>query len=116
MLGQKNVTGVATIHHSLGHVDSSARYVGATIHVSHTADRPAMNSHAHPQFRVAPQRLLISIAQDTGASGVVAKTSAIPSPVGSAALCPLGSAERRFALTISLSSSSNRAAPITSFE
>ena len=81
MLGQKNVSGIAAIHHSLGQVDSRARYVRPFVHVDNTTDRPAVDSHPHPQPRMvrAPADLN---AQETGASGVVAKTSAIPSPVG----------------------------------
>ena len=57
MLGQKNVSGVPAIHHSLGQVDSRARYIGAIIHIGNPADRSAVDSHAHPQLRMAPQCL-----------------------------------------------------------
>jgi hypothetical protein len=57
MLGEKNVSSVPAIHHSLGQVDSGSRYVGTTTDVNHTTNRAAMDSHAHLQFRVAPQRL-----------------------------------------------------------
>ena len=33
MLGQKNVSGVSAIHHSLGQIDSRARYIGAIVHI-----------------------------------------------------------------------------------
>ena len=55
MLGQKNVPGVPAIHHSLGQVDSRSRYIGAIIHIGNPADRTAVDSHAHPQLRMAPQ-------------------------------------------------------------
>ena len=55
MLGQKNVSGVPAIHHSLGQVDSRSRYIGAIIHIGSPADRTAVDSHAHPQLRMAPQ-------------------------------------------------------------
>ena len=48
----QDVTGIATIHHPLRDVDSGARYVGATTHVNHTTDWPAMNSYPQFQFRV----------------------------------------------------------------
>ena len=73
-LGKQNVTGIATIHHPLGDVDTGSRYIGAIIHVGSPAYRTAVDSHAHPQFRMGVRSaLLISIAQETGASGVVAK-------------------------------------------
>ena len=57
MLGQKNVSGVSAIHHSLRQIDSSARYIRTIVHVGNTAHRSAVDSHAHPQLRVAPQCL-----------------------------------------------------------
>ena len=57
MLGQKNVPGVPAIHHSLRQIDSSARYIGTIVHVGNSAHRSAVDSHAHPQLRVAPQCL-----------------------------------------------------------
>jgi hypothetical protein len=55
MLGEKDVSGVSAIHHSLRQVDSGARYIGAIIHIGNTAHRTAVDSHAHPQLRMAPQ-------------------------------------------------------------
>ena len=57
MLGEKNVSGVSAIHHSLRQVDSSARYIRTVVHVGNTAHRSAVDSHAHPQLRVASQRI-----------------------------------------------------------
>ena len=54
MLGQKNVSGVPAIHYSLGQVDSRSRYIGAIIHIGNAADRPAVDSYAHPQLRMVP--------------------------------------------------------------
>jgi len=56
MLGQKNVSRVPAIHHSLRQIDSRARYIGAIVHIGNSAHRSAMDSHANPQLRVAPQR------------------------------------------------------------
>src|SRR5205814_3960748 len=56
MLGQKNVPSVPAIHHSLRQVDSRARYIGAIVHIGNSAHRSAVDSHAHPQLRLAPQR------------------------------------------------------------
>ena len=48
MLGEKNVAGVAAIHHPLRHVDAGTGHIGATIHIDHAADRAAV---AHPCAR-----------------------------------------------------------------
>ncbi len=56
MMGEKNVTGVATIHHSLGQVDARAGYVGPLVHVHHTADRPTVDADADLQTRIVFQR------------------------------------------------------------
>ena len=45
MTGEKNVLGVATIHHSLGHVDPRASHVRPSVHIHHSTDRPAVNAH-----------------------------------------------------------------------
>jgi len=52
VFGHQNVTGIAAIHHPLRNVNSGSGYVGATTHVHHATDRPAMNSHPQLQFRV----------------------------------------------------------------
>ena len=57
MLGQKNVSGISAIHHPLRHVDSRARNIGTFVHVGNTVHRSAVDSHPHPQLRVAPQCL-----------------------------------------------------------
>ena len=53
--GEKDVTGIAAIHHALGHVNPGAGHNRALIHVFHGTDRAAMNSHAHAQLRVIRQ-------------------------------------------------------------
>jgi hypothetical protein len=53
---QKNVAGVATIHHSLGQVDPSAGHVRPFVHVHHTTDRPAVNAHPDLQALIVLQR------------------------------------------------------------
>src|SRR6516162_4800765 len=52
MTGEKNVTGVAAIHHLPGHVDAGPSYVSAFVHVHHTTDRSTVNAHAHLQARI----------------------------------------------------------------
>jgi hypothetical protein len=47
MFGQKNVTGIAAIHHPLGEIDSGAGDVGLLVQIAHFIDRPAVNSHAN---------------------------------------------------------------------
>ena len=56
MMGEKNVPGVATIHHSLGQVDARAGHVRPFVHVHHTTDRPAVNAHPDLQALVVLQR------------------------------------------------------------
>ena len=56
VLREKDVPGVAAIHHPLRHVDAGPGDVGAPAHVGHFADRSAVNAHAHGKFRVLPER------------------------------------------------------------
>ncbi len=74
MLGEKNVAGVAAIHHPLRHVDAGPGDVGASAHVGHLAHRSAVNAHPHRKFGVllerfgnlecAPGRFLRAVAED----------------------------------------------------
>ena len=76
MLREKNVAGVAAIHHSLRHVDPGPGDVGAPAHVGHLAHRSAVNAHAHRKFRMflqrfgnlkrAPGRFLLAVAKNQG--------------------------------------------------
>ena len=54
----KNVSCVRAIHYALGGVDSSARDIGAIIHIAHLVDRAAVNSHSQLNVWVALERLL----------------------------------------------------------
>jgi len=56
MTGQKNVPGIATIHHSLGQVDARAGHVRPLVHIHHTTDRPAVNAHPDLQALVVLER------------------------------------------------------------
>src|SRR6516165_10380329 len=56
MMGEKDVTGVATIHHPLGHVDGGPSYVRAFVHVHHTTDRSTVNAYANLQTRIVFER------------------------------------------------------------
>ncbi len=49
-LGEKNVAGIAAIHHTLCDVDARAGDVRAIVYVHDPADGSAMNAHPHPQF------------------------------------------------------------------
>src|SRR6266550_1449863 len=53
MPGDKDVSGIATIHHALRDVDSGAGNVRLFVQVSDFVNRPAVNSHANVQFRRA---------------------------------------------------------------
>src|SRR5207248_2766765 len=56
MFRQKNVAGVATIHHSLGQVDPSAGHVRPFVHINHTTDRSAVNAHPDLQALIVLER------------------------------------------------------------
>ena len=74
VLGEKNVPGVAAIHHPLRHVDAGPGDVGAPAHVGHLAHRSAVNAHPHRKFRMllerfgdlerAPGRFFRAVAKD----------------------------------------------------
>ena len=56
MLGKKDVSGVAAIHHPLRHVDSGAGEIGPFIYIDHAANRPAVDSHPKLQARMFLER------------------------------------------------------------
>ena len=56
MMGQKNVPGVATIHHPLVQVDARAGHVRPFDHIHHTTDRPAVNAHPDLQALIILER------------------------------------------------------------
>ena len=56
MPGKKDVSGVATIHHPLGHVDPGTGDVGALVHIHHAANWTAVNAHANLQARMSFKR------------------------------------------------------------
>src|SRR5205814_5909640 len=78
--GQKNVTGVAAVHHPLRQVEAGTGKVGLTVHIDHATDRAAMHSHSKlsaffesaTNFERAFHWLFRALV----------KTNAIPSPVG----------------------------------
>src|SRR5690242_15489569 len=55
-LRKQNVSGIAAIHHSLGHVNSSARKVGLFIYIHDAANWTAVNSHPQLQVRLFLER------------------------------------------------------------
>ncbi len=57
MLGQKNVSRVPAIHDPLRQVDTGPRNVRPIVHVGNAAYWTAVDSHAHLQFRMAPERI-----------------------------------------------------------
>ena len=57
MFGEKNVTGIAAIHHPLGDVDSRSSDVGLFVEVGNFVDRPAVNSHSNAKLRMTLQCL-----------------------------------------------------------
>jgi len=50
------VAGIAACHNALRHVDPSSSYVRAIVHVGHTANRAAVNSHPQLQLRISFKR------------------------------------------------------------
>ena len=52
VLGEQDVTGIATIHHPLGNINSGPGNVGPTAYIHHAADRATMHTHAQFEFGV----------------------------------------------------------------
>src|SRR4030095_3211910 len=52
VFGQKNVPGVAAIHHSVRNVEPSAREIGPFVYIHHPANWPAVDSHPKLQTRM----------------------------------------------------------------
>src|SRR5947209_4170706 len=55
MLGQKDVSGIAAIQHSLRDVDSRTSYVRFVVYIGNSIDRAAVNSHPQLNVRVILQ-------------------------------------------------------------
>src|SRR6476646_11748347 len=53
---EKDVTGIATIHYSLGHVYGGGAYICSPVHASHTTDRPSVDAHPHSHAHIVLQR------------------------------------------------------------
>src|SRR5262245_14307609 len=51
MLGEENMSGVATIHNALRHVDSCPEEIGLIVHIRDWIDRATVNAHAYFKFR-----------------------------------------------------------------
>src|SRR5947208_379302 len=56
VFGEKNMTGVAAIHHSLSNVKTRASEIGSFIYIDHAADWPAVDSHPKLQARMFLER------------------------------------------------------------
>ena len=56
MRGEKNMPGIAAIHHSLRHVDSGTGYIHFLINIRDSVDRAAVNSHPQLDTRMILQR------------------------------------------------------------
>ena len=102
MLAQKNVPRVPAIHHSLRQIDSRARHIGAIVHIDNI--RPLVRC-GFPCAPAAPggSAALCSISamhRKLARRGVVAKTNAIPSPVGIGASLPAASAARNESVSL----------------
>ena len=78
MFRNKDVSGIAAIHHPLCHVDPSAGHVRLLIQISYLVDRAAVHHPSAASTSVRLDRCLcncsvISIAHKTGASGLFEK-------------------------------------------
>src|SRR5690348_2024032 len=58
--GEKNVTGIGAIHHSLRHVDAGTGDISAAVHINYATHWPTVNPH--PQGKVTV--LLLYCATD----------------------------------------------------
>ena len=56
MFRQKDVPGIATIHHPLRDVNSSTSDVCPVVDIGNLTDRPAVDTHAYLDVRVTFQR------------------------------------------------------------
>src|ERR1043165_5713942 len=56
VFGEKNMPGVAAIHHSLSNVKTSASEIGSFIYIDPTSDWPAVDSHPKLQARMFFER------------------------------------------------------------
>src|SRR6266480_4378585 len=104
-LREKNVPRIAAIHHPLRDVNSSSSNIGSIVNVSNLVDRATVNANPQLQLPMFFNFLSISSAQRTGASGLLKKTSAIPSPAGIRISLPAASARQTCSVlwTISVS-------------
>src|SRR2546422_9604490 len=50
--GEKNVAGVAAVHHPLRHIKTGPGKVGLTVHIDHAADWAAVHAHSKLYLRV----------------------------------------------------------------
>src|SRR5512140_2793111 len=56
VFGEKNVPGVAAIHHSVSHVKASAREIGPLVYIDQPTNWPAVDSHPKLQTRMFLER------------------------------------------------------------
>ena len=56
VLRDKNVSGIAAIHHPLRHVDAGPGDIDPTAHIGYLTHRSTVNAHPHGKFRVFPER------------------------------------------------------------
>ncbi len=54
--GKQDVTGIAAIHHALGHIDSATRDVGALVHIQDFIHGTAVDAHSHLHLGSSFQR------------------------------------------------------------
>src|SRR6186997_1356937 len=95
MFRQKDVTGIATVHHALRDIDSRTSNVCPIIDIGNLIDGPAVNTHAYFNMRVTFQRLANFQRALRGLLWAAEKSSAIPSPVGTRMSLPVLSAARK---------------------
>src|SRR5439155_26760852 len=98
MPGQKNVSGITAIQHSLRDVDSRSCKIRFVVNVGDSIDRPTVNSHPQLNERMLLQGFADLEAHRVGSSRLRKKSSAIPSPIGTRLSLPLASADRKHAV------------------
>src|SRR5205809_6633631 len=50
MLREQNMSGITALHHAPRHVNAGPSHIRALVHIDNAAARPAVHSHAPPQF------------------------------------------------------------------
>jgi hypothetical protein len=117
--GEQNVTGVTAIHHALRNINAHASEIRLVVTSCTKSTGPLLIPMRIGRCVVPFKARPITIAQRTGASGVVKNANTIPSPVGIGTSLPAASAVRNATVSRAIrfnSCCSSRCWLVSSFE